>query len=99
RQSDRIEAGLGARRQVQDLIELDEARRVVAVREQDDRLAPDVGRGLGLDLLQVLQRDVERVVERRRSVRRRLADRLFERGRVVGEGLEDADLAVEVDDL
>ncbi len=53
----------------------------------------------GLDLLQLFQRDVDRVVERGGAVDVGAADRLLERGGVVGETLQDADLAVEVDDF
>ena len=50
-------------------------------------------------LLQILQRDVDRVVQRRRAAGRGLANRLLELGRGVGEGLEDDDAAVEADDF
>src|SRR6185369_17732424 len=76
-QADRIDRRLRSLGEVEHFIELDQAGRVVAIREQDDRLAADVGSGRRLDLLQFLQRDVDRVVERRRAVRRGLADRLF----------------------
>ena len=51
------------------------------------------------DLLQLLQRDVDRVVERGRSVGGGLPDGFLERRTVVRERLQDAHLAVEVDDF
>ena len=98
-QADGVDRGLGPLRQVEHLLERQQARRVFAVRQHDDRLAPDFVGVPGHDLLQVLQRDVDGVVERRRPAGRRLPDRLLELARVVGEGLQHDDAAVEVDDL
>ena len=88
-QADRVDRGLGALGEVEHLLERQQARGVLAVREHDDRLAADLLDVRRDDLLQILQRDVDRVVQRGRAAGRRLADRLLELGGVVGEGLQD----------
>ena len=98
-QADRVDRGFRSLREVEHLLERQQARRVLAVGEHDDRLAADLVDVLRDDLLQILQRDVDRVVQRRRAAGRRLADRLLELGGVVGEALQHDDAAVEVDDL
>ena len=98
-QRDRVDRGLGPLRQVEHFFERDQARRVLAVREDDERLAADVLVALRLDLAELLERDVDRVVQRGRAAGDRLADRAFEVGLVRRERLPDRDAAVEVDDL
>ena len=98
-QPDRVDGRLGALREIEDLFERQQARRVLAVRQHDDRLPADLLGVLGDDLLQILQRDVDGVVERGRPAGRRLLDRRLELGRAVGEVLQHDDAAVEVDDL
>ena len=98
-QRDRVDRRLGALRQVEHLVERDEARRVLAVREDDERLAPDVFFGHRLDLPQLLQRDVDGVVQRGRAAGGGLLDGGLELGLIAGEAPADLDAAVEVDDL
>ena len=70
---------LGSLGQVEQFVVADQARRVLAVREDHDRLPADVLFGRRADLLQFLERDVDRLVERRRAARHRLADGALER--------------------
>ncbi len=96
-QPDRVDRGFRALREIQHLFERQQARGVLAVREDDDRLAADflhVGRD---DLLQILERDVDRVVHRGGTARRCAADRRFEILDLVRECLQDDHAAVEVD--
>ena len=69
-QADRVDRRLRPLGQVEHLVVGDQARRVLAVRQHDDRLAADVLLARRADLLQFLERDVDRVVERRRARRR-----------------------------
>ena len=98
-QADRVDRRLGPLREIEHLLERQQARRVLAVRQDDDGLPPDLVDVRGDDSLQVLQRDVDRVVHRRRSAGRRPPDRLLELVDVVRERLQDDHAAVEVDDL
>ena len=81
-QGDGVDGGFGALREVEHLIEGDEARRVFAVGEDDDGLSPHVFFAARLDLSQFLERDVDGVVQR---------------GRSAGRGLEDCRLEIRVD--
>ena len=61
-QADRVDVDLGLARQLEHLVVADQGRRVLAVGEQHDGAAPQLGRLLLLR--QVLERHVERVVQR-----------------------------------
>jgi hypothetical protein len=98
-QPDGIDRRLGALREIEDLFERQQAGRVLAVGEDHDRLPANLLGVLGDDLLQVLQRDVDGVVEGGRAAGRRLLDRRLELSRAVREVLQDDDAAIEVDHL
>ena len=70
-QADRVDRRLRSLRQLEHFLEADQARRVFAVRQHDDRLAANLVGVLRLDLGELLQRDVDGVVQRRRSARAR----------------------------
>ena len=96
-QADRVDVDLALARQLEHLVVGDERGRVLAVREQHDRAAAQLGRVLVAR--QVLERDVERVVQGRRPRGLRAPDRRLERGLVAGEGLQRRGAVVELDDL
>jgi hypothetical protein len=81
------------------VFERDEARRVLTVRERDDRLPPDLARCLRANGFELAQCRIQRVEQRRRAARLGSPDGLLERHFVVREGLENLGLAVEVDNL
>jgi hypothetical protein len=92
---DDIRAGCG----LEDVLQCDQAGRVIAVRQQDHGAAAWRPRVIVRNgPAQLLQADVHRVVEGGRSAGRRLTNRLFEGAGVTREGLRDPDSAVEVDD-
>src|SRR5262249_10938705 len=68
-EANRIDRGLGSFRKVQHFFEWQQARRVLTVREHDDRLTADLVDVACDDLFEILQRNVDRVVHRGRSAR------------------------------
>ena len=98
-QPDGVDRRLRSLGQIEHFFVGHEARSIVSVGEDDDGLAADLFSGARLGALELLQRDVDRVVERGRSVDVRGPNRFLERRDVVGERLQDARLAVEVDHL
>ena len=88
-QRDRVDRGFRPLGQVEHFFERDQARGVLAVGEDDERLAAHILFVLRLDLAQLLQRDVDRVVQRRRAAGYRLEDGGFELGLIRGERLPD----------
>jgi len=98
-QRDRVDGGLGALGEIEHFVKRHEARGVLAVGEDHERLAADVFLALGADLPQLLERDIDGVVQRGGAAGRCLLDRRLELALVRGESLPDLDAAVEVDDL
>ena len=96
---DRVDRRLRTLGQIEYFLERDEARGVLAVREHDEGLAAHIFLVLRLDLAQLLERDVDGVVQRRRAAGYGLENGGFELGLIRGEGLPNRDPAVEVDDL
>src|SRR5688500_9476761 len=95
RETNRVDGRAGVRRQLEDRVEAHQARRVVTIRQYDDRAATPVLPVVSRQLRHLLQCDVHRVVEGRRSARRRLTNRVFKSLMVARETLSRLDPVVE----
>src|SRR5215203_258080 len=98
-QADGVDRRLGPLGEIEHLVEANEAGRVLAVGEHDDRLSPDLVGAVRLRALQLFERDVDGVVQRGGSAGVRAANGGLEVRDVIREALDHLNAAVEVDDL
>jgi hypothetical protein len=98
-QADGVDSRLRPLREIEHIVVLDDARRVVAIGQDDDGLPSDLLCVLRALVFQPPEGHVDGVVQRRGSVDGRLTNRALQRTDVVRKRLRYPHLAVELDHL